>query len=331
MVLSPRIMDWDSFSRYLFYERKMSRSKSSVGALKSRFKILTTYFSDKEFTKENFNDFIAHLESRHASPSYINNYIKMAKHIDKFLKLNQMGDYTYFFEKENKDKQPFTEEEVNKISEVVLPYQKASQELNYRDKVLIQFAFLTGFRKSEIRNLTWDDVRNAPIPHIIARDTKNHEDHHLAVCQALYDMVMRLPHKSEYVFTTYRGSQISETEVNVMLKKRTSVCKINKNATMHVLRYSRGTDLWRKGFGKDQIAKYLNHKNINTTSRYVHDELEDMLPLAYATQIEKEVKTSWTKADVGKKVLERIVGKIFNINVDVDESGNIFWKAIRIA
>lgn len=323
-------MDWDNFSRYLFYERKMSRSAASVGALKSRFKTLTTYFVDKDFNKENFNDFIAYLESRNASPAYVNNFIKMAKHIARYQKIQEFEDYTYFFEKENKDIIPYTEDEVNAISQVKLPYKKAASELNRRDYILIQFAFVTGFRKSEIRNLTWNNVRNAPLAHVIARDTKNHEDHHLVICKTLYELLLSLPHKSEYVFTTYRGSQISETEVNIMLKKRAALCEIEKHISMHVLRHSRGTDLWKRGFGKDQIAKYLNHKNINSTSRYVHDELEDMMALAYATGIEQPKTASWTLADVGSKVLGRVIGKFYSINKSVDSLGNIHWDAIRV-
>jgi integrase len=330
MVLSNKVITWEEFSAFLLWDKKMSQSPTNVWAMKSRFKIITEYFSDKDFTRANFAIFLAEKSKAGAEPSYLNKFIGMAKHIDAFLKLNEMQDFTYFFERV-KEVIPLTANEVEKISLVKLEYKRMKKELNHRDHVMIQFLFATGCRIEELQNLVWDDVRNAPLEYVIFRDTKNNDDHDLRISKRIYNLLQSLPRVSEYVFTSYKGGKISPNEFNRMIKLRAEKAKVNKRVYAHVFRHSMGYYLGSMGFDEALIAKFLNHKDINTTKRYTQRDLEQLTPLVYANPLENPMKSLPELNEGARKILEKYYGRAFNVLTEILPNGLPVFKPIPIA
>lgn len=151
-------LSWEEFATYLFIEKKMSESETSVSALKSRFRKVTQYFSDRNFNKINFNIFIAEEKSKGRKPSQLNNLIKMAKHLDKYLKINELQDYSYFPEDNSVPKDVLSVEEIRELAEVNIPYRKNKEFVNLRQKILILMLGSTGMRIGEVLSIRWDSL-----------------------------------------------------------------------------------------------------------------------------------------------------------------------------
>jgi integrase len=210
-----------------------------------------------------------------------------------------------------------------------MQYKRMKKELNYRDYVLIQFLFASACRIGEAQNLLWEDVRNAPISHVIFRDTKNGEDHLLRITKRVLDLLQSLPHISERVFTSYRGDPISIPECNLMLKRRAEKIGLKKHVHSHIFRHSMGYYLGSIGFDEALIAKFLNHKDINTTKRYTQRDLEQLTPLAYANPLENPSKSIGELSDGARKLLEKFFGRGFNI-IQENLSGGAVFKVVLI-
>jgi integrase/recombinase XerD len=324
-IVSINVLTWEEFSAFLLWDKKFSQRSSSVHSMKSRFFTVQEYFKDKEFTRTNFTIFIAEEQKSGKKQSTLNKYIGMAKHIDEYLKIDCLKDFTYFKERVE-EVIPLTAEEVDKISKITLPYKKMKKELNERDYVMIQFLFATGCRIGELQNLKWVDVRNAPLYYVIFRETKNGEDHDLRITKRIYDMLQTLPRRTEFVFTSYRGDPINPQEFNKMIKVRAEKANVKKRIYAHIFRHSMGYYLGAIGFDEALIAKFLNHKNINTTKRYTQRDLEQLTPLAYANPLENPAKSLPELNEGARKLLEKYYGRAFNIIMEVLPTGSANFR-----
>jgi hypothetical protein len=83
---------WPKFEVYLFVDRKMSSHTTSVYPLRCRFNKLVKWFDGREFDRDNVNLFIGEMNKNGSAPSYRNKMIVLCKHLDKFLKLNNLRE-----------------------------------------------------------------------------------------------------------------------------------------------------------------------------------------------------------------------------------------------
>src|SRR5579872_4436404 len=180
--------NWNELSTYLFIDRKISRENSSEHSLKSRFNIICAYFSQIPFNRDNFNKFIAEKQPYH-KPSYLNNFIKMAKHIDKFYKLYELQDYTYFKDKKQKLVDTLTADEIKQIAEVLIDYKRQAEEINFRQKCIFYLFGTTGLRASELLNILWDNYFE---DYIVLLGTKNGDDRLIPIPDFLKELINKL-------------------------------------------------------------------------------------------------------------------------------------------
>jgi len=233
-------------------------------AIKSRFNKLSSHFTTTQFNKSNFNIFIAEMKADKYAPSHLNNIIKIAKHLDKFLKINQLQDYTYFRESYTPTKDILTPEEIKKLAETKIEY-KFPEFMNARQKALIYLLGTTGCRIGEVIDLKWGDVYN---DHVIFRETKNGDSRIVPISQDLYQLLLSLPRKRDEVFSSYRGNKLASQETNQDLQRRAKLVEITKHVYNHLFRHSFITTMLEQGADSLDVAVIVGHKDPKNTMRY---------------------------------------------------------------
>lgn len=310
---------WTQFLNYLLNDVKIKDSPKNLKPLKSRYAIIAHFFLERDFNRQNFTLFIAGLREKGYKPSYINGFIKLGKHVDKFLGVNQIQDYS-FFKEVQQDIDILSLEEVKQMGEVEYPYVRRKDELNYRDRVVIRFLYDTACRIGELENLLWSDVCNTPIHHVLFRDTKGAQAdvEAMPITPELYELIMKLPRYGKRVFDSSTGRVFSRNEFGLRLKQRAKLCGINKRTYHHLFRHSKITHLstiYKMPLA--EVTKFARHKDPKTTMRYTHPSLTELLPLAYASPFDK-TESLGHFIELGRKFLERLIDpRKYIINIEV--------------
>lgn len=268
--------NWDHLKRYLIYDRKIKDNKHNTDILKSRYNILCRYFAGKEFTRENFLGFLEYMREKGYSTAYCNQFIRMAKHIDKLYKLNQFADFT-LYPKENKFVDVLTDEEMIALAEARVSYPRDSEELNKKYRALIYVMYFTGARISEILNLKWQDILMTPCYALVFNQTKINEMRLAPIPESLYVDLRRLPHYSGYIFTNRLGHPLDITTVSHNIAKKVDVIGLKKRVYNHLFRHSFINLMLRNGAKIHEVSRLVGHKSLETTNaHYIHIQLAEL-------------------------------------------------------
>lgn len=239
---------------------------TSIYPLHCRFKKLIRWLGDLEFNRDNVNLFIGEMIKTGAKPSYTNKMIVLCKHLDKYLKLNNLTDYTYFKETYLM-KEILSPQEIEALAGTTLPYKRDAEYMNLRQKCLIWLLGTTGSRVGEALSLEWRDIGSEP-PHVIYRETKNGEVRVVPIGKSVFDLIQTLPHRSEFVFSSYRGGVLGQPQLNLDFKRRAVAIGIKKPVYNHIFRHSYITTMLEAGVDVSDVARIVGHKNLNSTMRY---------------------------------------------------------------
>lgn len=314
---------WETFKAYLIIDVKLRDSVKNLQTIKSKFIQLENYFSDKDLNRDNFNQYILELKEKGLAAPTINNTIKAAKHYDKFLKTLCIQDYTYFKERPP-EITPLTPEEVVSMANIVYPYSRLSEALNFRDRVIINFLFDTGCRRGELENLLWVDLRDTPIPNVTFRDTKTGDDRMIPISEDLYDLLLKMPHYGPRVFDSRDGKMIDFTTFNRMLKARAEMAGITKPVYAHIFRHSRITQLANMPqYGDSAVMKFVGHKSFDTTLRYIHKQLQELAPVAYSSPFGQSGIPQATQGELLREFAKKILTKDQFVNIEYDKGRTV--------
>lgn len=310
---------WAKFEVYLFVDRKMSSHATSVYPLRCRFNRLVRWFEGKEFTRDNVNLFIGQMQRDGAAPSYRNKMIVLFKHLDKFLKLNNLTDYTYFKES-YQPKEILTPEEIEALAGIVVPYTKDAEYVNQRQRCLIMLLGTTGSRIGEALALKWSDLMSTP-PHVIYRETKNGDVRAVPIGQSIYELIVSLPRRSEYVFSSYRKGVLGQPQLNIDFKRRAKAVGITKPVYNHIFRHSYITTMLEIGVDVSDVARIVGHKNLNSTMRYKNSLLGYY---SGVVQLHPMLRTTLSIEQIGiqiKSNLEKLIDRSnFSLEYREDDS-----------
>jgi integrase len=154
----------------------------------------------------------------------------------------------------------------------VLSYDEEKEFMEVAPKHIIpivRFVLNTGLRKNEVLCLKWDNV-NIPGKRATLINTKNGENftfplNNTAIRILNSQRIKNVSFNSEYVFNN-NGNQIKSI--------RTAFDNARDEANLidfhfHDLRRTFATRLWNKGVDIYTIQKLLNHKDLQTTIRYL--------------------------------------------------------------
>ncbi len=134
-------------------------------------------------------------------------------------------------------------------------------------KPIVITALLTGMRKSEILNLTWDCV-DFEQGYIDVLQTKSGKPRQIPMSERLCNILNEQKRVNEYVFinpiTKNRHGNINDVFPDFL-----SAAKIN-NFRFHDLRHTAATRMVEKGADLVVVKDILGHADINITMRYAH-------------------------------------------------------------
>ena len=135
-------------------------------------------------------------------------------------------------------------------------------------KVIVMTALYTGLRQNELLSLKWQDIffnEN----YLIALNTKNNKPREIPIVPKLRVELLSLKHISEYVFTSpstcSKYKNIKKTFARTV--KRAQIPHI----TFHQLRHTTASRLNEIGVDIVTIQRILDHADIKTTMRYIHN------------------------------------------------------------
>lgn len=173
--------------------------------------------------------------------------------------------------------------ELNTLIEYTNQFDKSSKE--YQILKMYQFSCFCGLRFSDAMTLEWKDI---DFTNNIIRKTmiKTKTDVITPLFPMARDILKEwskngtLLNSDEKVFYNY-----AEPTVNQTLSKQAKLAGINKHITYHSSRHTFATLLVIDGVDIYKISKYLGHKSINMTQRYLKYDL------SIAKESAKEIHT----------------------------------------
>ena len=306
---------WSGFSTYLFIDRKLSDKGNEKSTKRSRFRLLIRYFNTIEFNRANFLQFIQDQKEKGRSNAYINNLITFCKHLDRYLKLEEIQDFSYFKE-EKKQYTILTPTEIKKLAELYIEYARQPELTNHRYRTIIYFLGLTGCRISELLDLKWTDVSYDPFC-VRFRDTKNDTDRVIPLPEFLYRLIEQMPRKSNYVFTAFKGGRLDKLTIAYDIKNRASLLGINKRIWLHLFRHSYITTMLESGVDISDVAILVGHQNIQSTMSYKNSMIGHYTNIIHMHPFLKESMSFEMLSKKVKEYLERFIDtKRFELNIN---------------
>jgi len=153
-----------------------------------------------------------------------------------------------------------------------------------RDRALLMLAVQTGLRAAELTGLRCEDIMLGAGAHVRcegkgrkSRCTPLRKDTILVLRSWLRERQGQL---GEPVFPTTRGTALSHDALQYMLDKHLPAASrqcpslTRKRVTPHVLRHTLAMDLLHHGADQTVIALWLGHESPETTSIYLHADMQ---------------------------------------------------------
>ncbi|MCL1893406.1 MAG: tyrosine-type recombinase/integrase [Holophagaceae bacterium] len=177
-----------------------------------------------------------------------------------------------------------TEVESWNLLEHVIPEDFVSSRL----RCILEFLYACGLRVAELTALDLQDVEMSN-QIIFVRKGKGDKERrvpfhaeaaNIYLIYKEYRFAHIAVHKltpSEAVFINNRGGRLTPTSVRNFLTQLIKQVSIRAKISPHSLRHSFATHLLSRGMDLRAIQELLGHSNLNTTQRYTHLDLEQIL------------------------------------------------------
>lgn len=279
---------WDRLYSYLYIERKFS--DTTIRAYKFLFDSLCSYFAKIPFTRDNFTRFILIKKQEGLNESYLNNYIKMAKLVDKYLKRYELENYS-LFKVAPHNVQTLSSQEIESLLKVKC---RTKDRKELYDCLILLLA-TAGARITEALTLKWSHIDNSTVKF---ENTKNGDIRIVPIADSLYTRIKSLPNGSEYVFSM-RGMPLAKSSVGTELKRRAKVAGIKTHVFPHTFRHSFITEMLKQGVSIAHIARLVGHHDLESTNQYTHLVVEDLRETIYLHPL---LRKSLTIEKIGEKL-----------------------------
>lgn len=147
------------------------------------------------------------------------------------------------------------------------------------DVAFIKFAFFTGLRKSELFNLTWDNV-DLDNKRIFLYDTKGGKNQAIIITDNAVQVLLDIKNTcsdSILVFPSKLGGK--RNDVKRLWTRIKKAANIRPDIRFHDIRHTFGT-LATATIPVKVVQKMMTHKDIKTTLRYAHIQEKEMIDAA---------------------------------------------------
>lgn len=172
-------------------------------------------------------------------------------------------------------------EEVDKLLNTL----NTDTPLETRNKAMIELAYASGLRVSELVDLKLSDLHlDAGFVQVHGKGNKERivPVGEIAIDSLNYYLEnarMQLIKKhNDFVFINGRdGNQMTRQAFFLLIKDKVKQAGINKEISPHKLRHSFASHLLKNGVDLRLIQELLGHEDISTTERYTHIQNDDMI------------------------------------------------------
>jgi len=151
-------------------------------------------------------------------------------------------------------------------------------DLDHRNRAILELLYATGLRVSELANLRLEGIKfdegtvrvigkgdkERVVP--IGRPARKRLQAYLEQVRPMLDVTQRASH----VFLSYRGRPLTRARIWQIVKEAARKAGIGKEIYPHMLRHSFATHLLSGGADLRVIQEMLGHADISTTQIYTH-------------------------------------------------------------
>ncbi len=137
---------------------------------------------------------------------------------------------------------------------------------------LIKMALLTGFRRGELINLKWEDIRRTSIQ---VKGKSGRRD--FPINDKLQNFIEGLSQNGDYIFHPGKhvDKPLNEDYVSRQVRNVFNELGFQKEYTLHTLRHTFASHLALTGHSIQEISVLLGHTNIQVTMIYSHLQPKD--------------------------------------------------------
>jgi|SRR5690554_5092966 len=235
----------------------------------------------KDIQAEDIRKFLASLQRRNIAATSRSRTLTAIRSFHKFLLLENHVDKNVasIVDKPKVEKRLPTILSIEEISTIIDSI-KMDDDLSIRDKTMIELAYSSGLRVSELVNLKIENLHlDRGFVKILGKGNK---ERLVPLSEPAIDLInlylknvrtklVKTYNKSNpYLFVTRFGKQMGRQNFNLILKTHAKAAGIKKNVTPHMLRHSFASHLLNNGIDLRLIQELLGHEDISTTEIYTH-------------------------------------------------------------
>ena len=272
-----------------FLENDKKLSENTLQSYKRDLKQFKRYLEACELhynrvKEEDIRDYIKELQEEGKKPSSISRCIASIRSFYQFILKNKKikVDPTQNIQSPKVEKRVpsvLTSKEV----ELLLDQPKDIDLKGIRDKAMLEFAYATGMRVTEIVSLNMEDVnleegyvtckhgskqRNIPLGNLSLKALREYVDE-------ARDILVKTA-EEEALFVNINGSRLTRQGFWKIIKYYKEQAHITKDITPHVLRHSFATHLLQNGADLKAIQNMLGHSDISSTQVYMQFQDEGL-------------------------------------------------------
>lgn len=171
-------------------------------------------------------------------------------------------------------------------------------EFRERDYCIITLFLNCGLRVSELCGIDLTDVRDDQL-RVVGKGNKERVVFLNEACLSALSEYMPIrnqikniePRDQKALFISKKKRRISTETVKWLVKKYCSYAGLDPKISVHKLRHTSATLMYRNGVNVRVLQEILGHQNLNTTEIYTHVEQEDLRAAALQNPLASIKKT----------------------------------------
>lgn len=215
-----------------------------------------------QFSSLDVKSFLLKKINEGKSSQTTNLYLCAIKSFSKLVLNRELVLNFKFAKKPKKIPLAISKEEILKIVESIK---------NYKHKLMIQLAYGSGLRVSEVINLKVSDI-NFEENTIKIIQSKGRKDRLTILPAKIKDQLLKFSaykDNSNYLFESERGGKLTTRTIQKIFSRAKNLNDIDKKVSFHSLRHSFATHLMESGVNIKIIQSLLGHTSVKTTERYL--------------------------------------------------------------
>ncbi len=273
----------ENFINYISYEKRFSFNtiKSYTTDLNSFINFINSEFEIYKIDEISFQivrSWIANLLESGLTSRSVNRKISTLKTYFRFLVreeiINENPMNKIISPKLKKNLPVFLEEE--QISNLFKNIDFQQGFIGNRDKLIIEFFYVTGIRISELINIKNSDVSfENNLVKVIGKRNKER------LIPLADDMIEKIKvfqkyKKGVFLFSNEKGEKLYTKLVYRIVNKYISMISTIEKKSPHVLRHTFATHMLNNGADINAIKELLGHANLSATQVYTHNTIEKL-------------------------------------------------------